>query len=59
MAPRLESQVVTAGVPLSEMFGYMTQLRSLTQGRAVFSMEFSHFEEVPRNIASRFVGYGA
>ncbi len=59
MAPRLESQVVTAGVPLSEMFGYMTQLRSLTQGRAVFTMEFSHFEEVPRNIASRFVGYGA
>ncbi|MCP5067034.1 MAG: elongation factor G, partial [bacterium] len=59
MAPRLESQVVTAGVPLSEMFGYMTQLRSLTQGRAVFTMEFSHFEEVPRNIVSRFVGYGA
>ena len=59
MAPRVESQIVTAVVPLSEMFGYMTQLRSLTQGRAVFTMEFSHFDEVPKNIAGRFVGYGA
>ena len=57
--PRLKSQIVQAAVPLSEMFGYMTQLRSLTQGRAVFSMEFSHFEQVPGNIASRFVGFRA
>ena len=52
-------QVVTASVPLSEMFGYMTQLRSLSQGRAVYSMQFSHFEAVPKSIASRFVGFGA
>jgi len=58
MYRRLEVQVVAAKVPLSEMFGYMTQLRSLTQGRAVFTMQFSHFEQVPRNIASRFVTFG-
>jgi len=57
MAPRMEMQVVRAVVPLAEMFGYMTQLRSLTQGRANFTMEFSHFEKVPRNIASRFVTF--
>jgi elongation factor G len=50
---------VDATVPLSEMFGYMTQLRSLSQGRAVFSMEFSHFEQVPKSIASRFGSFGA
>ncbi|MBM4116570.1 elongation factor G [bacterium] len=59
MLPRLDTQVVTAAVPLAEMFGYMTQLRSLSQGRAVYTMQFSHFEAVPRNIASRFVGFGA
>jgi elongation factor G len=37
----------------------MTQLRSLSQGRAVYSMQFSHYEAVPKNIASRFVGFGA
>jgi len=36
-------------VPLSEMFGYSTRLRSQTQGRAVYSMEFSHYEEVPKS----------
>ncbi len=55
MAPRADAQVVEATVPLSEMFGYMTKLRSLTQGRATFSMQFSHFEQVPSNIASRFM----
>jgi len=55
MAPRADAQVVQAKVPLSEMFGYMTKLRSLTQGRATFSMQFSHFEQVPSNIASRFM----
>ena len=59
MQPRHAMQVVTASVPLSEMFGYMTQLRSLSQGRAVYSMQFSHFEAVPKSIASRFVGFGA
>jgi elongation factor G len=55
MAPRADAQVVDATVPLSEMFGYMTKLRSLTQGRATFSMQFSHFDQVPSNIASRFM----
>ena len=55
MAPRADAQIVEAKVPLSEMFGYMTKLRSLTQGRATFSMQFSHFEKVPSSIASRFI----
>jgi len=55
MAPRADAQIVEATVPLSEMFGYMTKLRSLTQGRATFSMQFSHFEKVPSSIASRFI----
>ena len=46
------TQVVRAFVPLSEMFGYATDLRSMTQGRAVYSMEFSHYAEVPSSIAS-------
>ena len=40
-----------AFVPLAEMFGYVTELRSMTQGRATFSMEFSHYAEVPKSIA--------
>ena len=44
-------QVVQALVPLAEMFGYATTLRSMTQGRASYSMEPSHYAEVPRNIA--------
>ena len=43
-------RVIDAKVPLSEMFGYVTTLRSLTQGRASFTMEFDHYEEVPKNI---------
>jgi elongation factor G len=42
---------VSAKVPLAEMFGYATDIRSKTQGRGIFSMEFSHYEEVPRNVA--------
>jgi elongation factor G len=42
--------VITAQVPLAEMFGYATTLRSRSQGRGVFSMEFSHYEEVPKSI---------
>ncbi len=45
------AQVVKAKVPLSEMFGYVTQLRTLTSGRATSTMEFSHYAETPRNIA--------
>lgn len=46
---------VTAKVPLAEMFGYATDIRSKTQGRGIFSMEFSHYEEVPRNVAEAIV----
>ena len=45
------AQVVEAIVPLANMFGYVNQLRSFTQGRAQYSMQFSHYEEVPTNVA--------
>ena len=50
------SVVINAEVPLSEMFGYATALRSSTQGRGSFNMEFSHYAEVPKNIAEKIVG---
>ncbi|WP_010244884.1 elongation factor G [Acetivibrio cellulolyticus] len=50
MEARNGAQVINCNVPLSEMFGYATTLRSRTQGRGVFTMQISHFEEVPRNI---------
>ncbi len=53
MEPRNGVQVVRGFVPLSEMFGYATDLRSNTQGRATYSMEFGHYEPVPNNIAEK------
>lgn len=55
MEPRNGVQVINATVPLSEMFGYATDLRSRTQGRGNYSMEVSHYEEVPKNIADAIV----
>jgi elongation factor G len=55
MTQRGEAQVIGATVPLSEMFGYSTKLRSMTQGRAVYSMEFSHYEEVPKVKADEII----
>jgi elongation factor G len=55
MTQRKDAQVVKAHVPLSEMFGYATQLRSMTQGRALYTMQFSHYEPVPKNIAEEIV----
>ncbi len=52
---RSNVKAIDSQVPLSEMFGYATQLRSLTQGRASFVMEFSHYEEVPKSIAQEIV----
>ncbi len=49
-------QVINAQIPLSEMFGYATDLRGLTQGRGTFNMEFSHYAEVPKNIADKIIG---
>jgi elongation factor G len=56
MEPRGNAQVVSAYVPLSEMFGYVTDLRSNTQGRATSTMQFERYEEVPPNIAEKVVG---
>ncbi len=53
MGDRGQAKIVTAYVPLSEMFGYMTDLRSASQWRATYSMEFDHYEEVPTNVATK------
>ena len=53
--PRVDAQVISAVTPLSEMFGYATALRSLSQGRAIYTMEFSRYEEVPENISERII----
>ncbi|WP_153125769.1 elongation factor G [Peribacillus tepidiphilus] len=55
MEARGNAQVVKAMVPLSEMFGYATSLRSNTQGRGVFTMHFDHYEEVPKSIADEII----
>src|SRR5687768_3775738 len=55
MTQRGEAQVIASSVPLSEMFGYSTRLRSMTQGRAVYSMEFAHYEEVPKSKAEEII----
>ena len=51
----LNLKVVDSRVPLSEMFGYATSLRSLTEGRGTFNMEFSRYEVVPQNIAQQII----
>jgi elongation factor G len=55
MTQRSSAQVIGASVPLSEMFGYATTLRSLSQGRAVYTMQFSHYEEVPKSKAEEII----
>jgi len=55
MDQRGEAQVINAIVPLAEMFGYSTKLRSMSQGRAVYSMEFAHYEEVPKAKAEEII----
>ncbi len=55
MEPRGNAQVVRAMVPLSEMFGYATDLRSMTQGRATYTMQFEKYEDVPPNIATKVI----
>jgi elongation factor G len=56
MEQRGNTQVVTAHVPLAEMFGYATDLRSTTQGRATYTMQFERYDEVPAAIAEKLVG---
>ncbi|NLH97835.1 MAG: elongation factor G [Clostridiaceae bacterium] len=58
IAERSGAQVITARVPLANMFGYATDLRSKTQGRGVFTMQFSHYEEVPKNIQDSVLNIG-
>jgi elongation factor G len=55
MDSRAGAQVIKAKVPLSEMFGYVTQLRSLSSGRASSTMEFSHYNPAPNNIAEEVI----
>jgi elongation factor G len=55
MDDRAGNKIVNAFVPLSEMFGYSTDLRSMTQGRATYAMEFDHYEEVPSNVAKEII----
>jgi len=56
MSERGQAKVVSALVPLSSMFGYATQLRSMTQGRGNYSMEFDHYQEIPKNVAEGIIG---
>ena len=55
MNDRLNVKIIDSKVPLSEMFGYVTKLRSMTQGRGSFNMEFSHYEEVPASVAQLII----
>jgi elongation factor G len=55
MEARGTAQVVRAYVPLSEMFGYATALRSNTQGRGTYTMSFDHYEEVPKSISEEII----
>ncbi len=56
MRDRVNMKVIDGEVPLAEMFGYATNLRSMTQGRGSFTMEFSHYDEVPRNVVEEITG---
>jgi elongation factor G len=55
MTNRGQAKVIDAQVPLGEMFGYATSLRSMSQGRASYSMEFLHYQPVPKNVADAIV----
>jgi elongation factor G len=55
MNTRKDAQIVNAMVPLSEMFGYATILRSMTQGRALYTMQFAYYEQVPKSISDQII----
>jgi len=55
IAPRKDAQVVKAHVPLAEMFGYSTRLRSMTQGRAIYTMQLSHYSETPKSVSNEII----
>jgi len=55
MSQRNDAQVIKSTVPLSEMFGYATTLRSMTQGRAIYSMQFAHYDEAPKSVSEQII----
>jgi elongation factor G len=55
LSSRKDAQIIKAKVPLSDMFGYSTVLRSMTQGRAIYSMQFAYYEEVPKSISEQII----
>ena len=55
MSDRMNIKVISAKVPLAEMFGYVTNLRSMSEGRASYTMQFSHYEEMPQHVAAQIV----
>ena len=55
MTARSDAQVIKASVPLSEMFGYATVLRSMSQGRAIYTMQFSRYEEAPKAVQEQII----
>ena len=59
MEDRANTKVIHSYVPLSEMFGYATDLRSRTQGRGAYSMQFDHYEEVPKSVQEAVIGQRA
>ena len=59
MEARGSAQVITAEVPLAEMFGYATDLRSRTQGRATYTMQFDSYEQVPKSVSEEIVAKAA
>ena len=59
MSQRHEAQVIKSQVPLSNMFGYATDMRSITQGRAIFTMQFERYAEVPKSVAEEIMSASA
>ena len=55
MTQRKDAQVVKAHVPLAEMFGYATRMRSMTQGRAIYTMQLSHYAETPKSVSDEII----
>ncbi|HAY34696.1 MAG TPA: elongation factor G [Ignavibacteria bacterium] len=55
MSQRSDAQVIKSMVPLSEMFGYATTMRSMTQGRAIYTMQFSHYDEAPKSVSEQII----
>jgi elongation factor G len=55
MTQRADAQIINSRVPLAEMFGYATNMRSLTQGRATYSMHFARYEEAPRSVSEEII----